>query len=106
MDELGQRYRKKIRSLINDLNKELKFIYKQLDDIEEKINLLTFEVDKINNQEYDKLLYEFYRDVILDSEGDLHFLAGDKRVNNFFSKILRDFAEDYITDKKIRKNEG
>jgi len=79
-------------------------LYDKIDKIEEKINSIEIEIDKITNKEYDKLLYEFYRDVILDCDGELHFLAEDERVNNFFREILEDITEDNLSEQKKRKN--
>lgn len=72
---------------------EFNMIYDKLDRIEEKVNLLNIEIDKLVNRKYDNLIYEFYRDVITDPDGELHFLAYDSRVNNFFSKFLYRSAE-------------
>lgn len=64
-------------------------LFKKLDSIEEKINLLLNKIDDLINNERGRVLYEFYRDVINDYDGELHFLAFvDERVHNYFQKIL------------------
>jgi hypothetical protein len=42
------------------------------------------------NQTNEEVLYDFYLDVIVNEEGDLHFLADDKRVRDFFQSLFFD----------------
>jgi len=52
-----------------------------LNRIEEKIDYLT-------DYERDRILYDFYRNVIADYDGELSFLATtDERVHTYFLKI-------------------
>lgn len=65
-------------------------LFKKLDRIEEKI-------DDLANNERDRILYEFYRDVIKDYNGELHFLATtDERIHNYFLKIRDRILNIYI----------